>query len=61
MEGQRANSGGDPAWRQQFFAALDALGRQIMFVPVSLSRANGVRPVGVPLDLDQKFRIPPRR
>ena len=61
MEVQRANSGGDPAWRQQFFAALDALADQIMFVPVSLSRANGVRPVGVPLDLDLKFRIPPRR
>ena len=61
MEVQRANSGGDPAWRQQFLAALDALADQIMFVPVSLSRANGVRPVGVPLDLDLKFRIPPRR
>ena len=52
---------GDAAWMQGFERALAELANQIMIVPVSLARRNGVRPVGAPPDLDQSFRIPPRR
>ncbi|MSR42045.1 MAG: trypsin-like serine protease [Phycisphaerales bacterium] len=37
------------------------LERQILILPVSSARQYGVRPVGAPSDLDQKFSIPPRK
>ena len=52
---------GDAAWMQRFEAALRDLSNQIRIVPVSLARQHGVRPVGAPTNLDQGFRIPPRR
>lgn len=61
MEAEFEQRKHDPAWRAQFEQALDALASQIMIVPVALARENGVRPVGAPSDLDQQFRIPPRR
>ena len=51
----------DPAWVAQYQQALDAVAAQILIVPVALARANGVRPVGAPPDLEQQFRIPKRR
>jgi hypothetical protein len=61
MEAEYDRRSGDPAWMQRFEAALLELSRQIMIVPVSLARQHGVRPVGAPSNLDQGFRIPPRR
>jgi S1-C subfamily serine protease len=61
MEAEYDRRSGDPAWMQRFEAALLELSRQIMIVPVSLARQHGVRPVGAPTNLDQGFRIPPRR
>jgi len=52
---------GDAAWIERYKAALRELSQQIMIVPVSLARTNGVKPVGAPSNLDQMFRIPPRR
>lgn len=48
----------DSAWFEQYRRALEELGNQIMIVPVSLARRNGVRPIGVPSDLDQRYPFP---
>jgi hypothetical protein len=61
MRGDYNRLGSDPAWKQRFEATLAQLSNQIMIVPVSLARQNGVRPVGVPSTLDQQYRLPPRR
>ncbi|MEY5060765.1 MAG: hypothetical protein RIS45_686, partial [Planctomycetota bacterium] len=61
MESEYDQNHTDPAWMTRFEQALNALAQQIMIVPVSLARQNGVRPVGAPPDLDQSFRIPTRR
>lgn len=51
----------DPEWMREYHAALSELSNQIKIVPVSLARKNGVRPVGAPTNLDQRFGLPPRR
>jgi S1-C subfamily serine protease len=61
MLGEYDQLSSDPEWAQRFEATLAQLSNQIMIVPVSLARQNGVRPVGVPSTLDQQFRLPPRR
>jgi len=61
MSGMLSRRSNDQAWMASFDSALLRLSNQIVFIPVSLARANGVKPVGAPSDLDRNFRIPPRR
>lgn len=51
----------DPARLASLVKKSRELGGQILILPVSLARQHGVRPVGAPSDLDQKFSIPPRK
>jgi len=61
MEELLARNRNNPDWMAAYRDALRRLADQIVFVPVSLARKNGVKPVGAPSNLDQMFRIPPRR
>lgn len=61
MSNEYAQNRNTPAWRARFDQVAGELANQIMIVPVSLARRNGVRPVGAPSDLDRRFAIPPRQ
>ena len=46
---------------QELAVCCDNLARQVKVVPISLARKHGIIPIGVPSNLDAKFRIPPRK
>jgi hypothetical protein len=47
--------------QQELAVCCDNLAQQVKVVPISLARKHGIIPIGVPSNLDAKFRIPPRK
>ena len=46
---------------QELAVCCDNLAQQVKVVPISRARKHGIIPIGVPSNLDAKFRIPPRK
>jgi hypothetical protein len=48
----------DGSWRPDAEAALKNLSNQLQFVHIRQARALGVRPIGIPPDLEQRYPLP---